>query len=65
MKELTFDTMLAVFEAMFGTVLFWLLVGGAVVVTLAYIYVLIRDRAVSWRKFLLAQISMPVVPFWL
>jgi hypothetical protein len=25
-----------------------------------YIAVLVRDRAVSWRKFLLAQLSMPV-----
>lgn len=60
MKELTLSTLIAVFEEMFGPVLFWLLVAGAVVVTLAYIYVLFRDRAVSWRKFLLAQLSMPV-----
>ncbi len=31
----------------------------AVVVTLAYLYVLIRDREMSMRKFLLAQLSMP------
>lgn len=60
MKELTLDTMLAVFEEMFGPVLFWVLVAAAVVVTLAYLFVLVRDRAVSWRKFLLAQLSMPV-----
>lgn len=59
MKELTFATMIAVFEEIFGRGLFWAMVVAAVVVTAAYLYVLIRDRAVSWRKFLLAQLSMP------
>ena len=60
MKDLTLETMLAVFEEMFGRGLFWTLVAVAALVTLAYLYVLVRDRAVSWRKFLLAQLSMPV-----
>lgn len=60
MKEMTFGTLIAVFEEMFGRGLFWVLVAAAVLITLAYIYVLIRDRAISWRKFLLAQLSMPV-----
>jgi hypothetical protein len=60
MQELTFETMIAVFEEMFGPALFWAMVIAAVVITLGYIYVLIRDRAVSWRKFLLAQLAMPV-----
>ena len=59
MKDLTFETLLAVFEEMFGPALFWILVATAIVVTLAYSYVLIRDRSVSWRKFLWAQVSMP------
>lgn len=59
MKELTFGTLIAVFEEIFGRGLFWVMVAAAVIVTLAYLYVLIRDRAVSWRKFLLAQLSMP------
>jgi hypothetical protein len=59
MKELTFGTLIAVFEEIFGRGLFWAMVAAAVVVTLAYLYVLIRDRAISWRKFLLAQLSMP------
>jgi hypothetical protein len=59
MKELTFETLIAVFEEIFGRGLFWAMVAAAVVVTLAYLYVLIRDRAISWRKFLLAQLSMP------
>lgn len=60
MEDLTFETMIAVFEEIFGRGLFWAMVAAAVIVLLAYLYVLIRDRAVSWRKFLLAQLSMPV-----
>ncbi len=60
MKELTFGTLIAVFEEIFGRGLFWIMVAVAVIVTLAYLYVLIRDRSVSWRKFLWAQLSMPV-----
>jgi hypothetical protein len=60
MKELTFGTMIAVFEEMFGRWLFWGMVIAAVAITVLYLYVLIRDRQVSWRKFLVAQLSMPV-----
>lgn len=60
MKELTFGTLIAVFEEIFGRALFWVMVAAAVLVTIAYLYVLVRDRSVSWRKFLLAQVSMPV-----
>jgi len=60
MKELTFGTLLAVFEEMFGRGLFWALFAVAVVVTALYLFVLIRDRAMSMRKFLWAQLSMPV-----
>ena len=59
MKELTFETLIAVFEEIFGRGMFWGMVVAAVLVTLGYLYVLIRDRAISWRKFLLAQLSMP------
>ncbi|TDK46169.1 DUF5368 domain-containing protein [Antarcticimicrobium luteum] len=59
MKDLTFGTLIAVFEEIFGRGLFWAMLAAAGVITLAYVYVLIRDRAVSWRKFLWAQLSMP------
>jgi hypothetical protein len=59
MKELTLGTLIAVFEEMFGKGLFWLLVVLAVLVTAAYIYVLVRDRALSMKKFFWAQVSMP------
>ena len=60
MKELTLETLFAVWEEMFGRGLFWAMVAVAVLVTLGYLYVLVRDRQVSWRKFLWAQLSMPV-----
>lgn len=59
MKELTLETLIAVFEEIFGRGLFWAMVAAAVLVTVAYLYVLIRDRSMSMRKFLLAQLSMP------
>lgn len=60
MKDLTFETMLAVFEEIFGRGLFWAMILGAFIVTAAYLYVLLRDRSMSWRKFMLAQLSMPI-----
>lgn len=59
MQDLTFGTLTAVFEEIFGRGLFWAMVSAAVLVTLAYLFVLVRDREVSWRKFLFAQLSMP------
>jgi hypothetical protein len=58
MEELTFGTMIAVFEEIFGRALFWIMVAAAVAITLGYLYVLVRDRRVSWRKYLVAQIAM-------
>lgn len=60
MEQLTPGTLIAVFEEMFGKTLFWSLVVAAVVVLSLYLYVLVRDRRISWRKFLLAQLSMPL-----
>ncbi len=60
MKDLTFGTMIAVSQEIFGRTVFWIMVALAALITLTYFYVLIRDRAVSWKKFLLAQLSMPV-----
>ncbi len=60
MEDFSLMTLLAVFEEMFGRGLFWAMVAVAVAITLAWVYVLIRDRAMSMRKFLLAQLSMPV-----
>ena len=59
MQDLTFTTLIAVFEEIFGRGLFWAMVVAALIVTALYLFVLIRDRAVSWKKFLWAQLSMP------
>jgi amino acid transporter len=45
---------------MFGRGLFWALVVAALVITALYVYVLVRDRSLSMRKFLWAQLSMPI-----
>jgi len=47
MKELTFGTLIAVFEEIFGRGLFWTMVLVAAIVTLGYLYVLVRDRSLS------------------
>ena len=60
MKELTLSTLIVVFEEMFGRGLFWAMVAAAALLTALYLFVLIRDRALSMRKFLWAQLSMPV-----
>ncbi|NKX44147.1 DUF5368 domain-containing protein [Roseicyclus persicicus] len=60
MKDLTFETMIAVFEEIFGRGLFWAMVAAAVLVTLAWLYVLVRDRSLGMRQFLIAQLFMPV-----
>lgn len=60
METITLATLIAVFEEMFGRALFWSMVAAAVLVTLGWLFVLIRDRHVHWRKFLLAQIAMPL-----
>jgi hypothetical protein len=35
------------------------MVAAALLVTLGYLYVLVRDHRVSWKKFLWAQVAMP------
>ncbi len=59
MENPSLGMFIAVFEEVFGKTLFWAMVAAAAIVTVLYLYVLIRDRSVSWRKFLLAQVSMP------
>ncbi len=59
MEEFSLRTIFAVFEEIFGFALFWGLVALAVIFTAAWIYVLIRDRSLSMRKYLVAQLSMP------
>lgn len=60
MQEMTLGTMIAVLEEIFGAGLFRSTMAAAAVITAAYLYVLVRDRAISMRKFLFAQLAMPV-----
>ncbi len=60
MKDLTFGTMIAVFEEMFAPWLFWGMVVLALLITVAWLYVLVRDRAFGMRQFLIAQLFMPI-----
>lgn len=60
MKELTLDTLFAVFEEMFGPALFWALVAAAVLISLAFLWVVIRDRGIVGHRFLRAELVAPV-----
>ena len=60
MEEMTLDTLLAVFEEMFGPWLFWTLLALAVLVTLLFIYVLIRDRGLESRQLVRAELTAPI-----
>lgn len=59
MQDMSFSTLMVVFEEIFGQTLFWSMIVAGAVLFLAYIYVLIRDRTVNWKKFLWAQFAMP------
>ncbi|ADZ71054.1 DUF5368 domain-containing protein [Polymorphum gilvum] len=60
MKELTFGMLLAVFEEMFGPLLFWLMVAAAALITLAFVYVVIRDRSLESTRLVRAELLAPV-----
>lgn len=60
MKELTLDTMIAVFEEMFGPALFWAMVVAAALISLGFLYAVIRDRGIDGRRFVRAELAAPV-----
>jgi hypothetical protein len=60
MKELKLQTLLAVFEEMFGTGLFWAMVGVAAIALLAILFVMIRDRGLLARRLVRAELLAPV-----
>ncbi len=55
MDQLSFNTLIAVLEEMFGQAVFWAMAAVAVLVLIAFVYVLIR-RPVSSRAVLLCEI---------
>ncbi|MBK5945935.1 hypothetical protein CCR83_05575 [Rhodobacter veldkampii DSM 11550] len=60
MKELTLETLIAVFEEIYGRGLFWTLVVLAGLITLGFAYVLIRDHQLSARRLVNAEIFAPL-----
>jgi hypothetical protein len=60
MQEMTLSTLFAVFEEMFGRWLFWGLVAAALLVTVAFVAILIRDRAIVSARMLRAELWAPV-----
>ncbi|QYK40080.1 MAG: DUF5368 domain-containing protein [Paracoccaceae bacterium] len=60
MKDLTLGTLIAVFEEMFGRGLFWALVAAAVLVTVAFLAVLWRDRGIAARRLVRAELFAPL-----
>ncbi|WP_349357915.1 DUF5368 domain-containing protein [Stappia sp.] len=60
MKDLTFSTILAVFEEIFGPLLFWGLVVAAVAITIAFVYVVVREHRLEGSRLLRAELMAPV-----
>jgi drug/metabolite transporter (DMT)-like permease len=56
MQELTFSTLIAVAEEVFGRGLFWALVAAALVGLLAFAAILVRDRGLRTGPFVWAEI---------
>lgn len=60
MKDLTFGTLLAVFEEIFGAGLFWTMAVLAAVIGVLFLFALVRDRGVEARRFVRAQLAAPI-----
>ena len=56
MKELEIGVLVSVFVEMLGPILFWLLVAAALMVTAAFVWVLVRDRGLDSRRLVRAQV---------
>lgn len=56
MKELEIGVFASVFIEMLGPLLFWLLALATLLVTVAFVWVLIRDRGLDSRRLVRAQV---------
>lgn len=56
MKELTLSTMLAVFEEVFGTGLFWALVVLAIIGLAVFLYVLLSEKTFVSGRFIRSEL---------
>jgi len=63
MKDLTIETLIAVFEEIFGFGLFWAMVAAAALGAVAFLYVLIRDRNLVSRRLVRAELLAPIGAF--
>jgi len=60
MNELTFSTLLAVFEEIFGPSLFWGLVIACAIVGILFIYIVVRDRKIEAKRLVRAELWAPI-----
>jgi len=60
MNELTFGTLIAVFEEIFGRGLFWGMVVACVLIALLFLYVVIRDSKIEARRLVRAELWAPI-----
>lgn len=60
MEDFTFATLIAVFEEMFGRMLFWLLVVAALAISVLFVWVLLRERTLKARRLVRSQIWAPL-----
>lgn len=56
MKDLTLETLIAVFEEIFGRGMFWGMVGLAAVITLLFLWAVWRDGGIRSRRMLRSQL---------
>jgi hypothetical protein len=56
MKDLDVTVFIAVFQEMLGVALLWLLVAVAVLVTIAFVVVLLRERQISSRRLVWSEV---------
>ena len=60
MQELTLETMIAVFEEIFGPLLFWSLTIVALAITIAFVVVVIREHKLEGSRLLRAELMAPI-----
>jgi hypothetical protein len=60
MKELTLETLIAVFEEMFGAGLFWAMATAALAVSVLFIWLVFKERTVSGGRLVRAELWAPI-----
>lgn len=60
MKDLTFETLLAVFEEMFGKQLFWAMLVVFLIVAALFIGIIIRDRKIEAKRLVRSELWAPL-----